>query len=349
LDPEQRAEKPPHRGKIFFLTAIFSCLLLLGGALFLVAYQYISTPIADPGREKIVAIPKGLSFNQIARRLQKEDIIKNAWKFRLLARIQDKAAKVQAGEFRIHTHWTPARILDTLTQGQAVLYKLSIPEGLTWWETARIVQKSGLASYSSFASAAQNSTLLRRYNIPGSTAEGYLFPETYHVPRPEDKDALPIVSSMLEEFREQTKQQLWPQGPPKTQKVHRIVTIASLVEKETSVAEERATVAGVYMNRLEKGMRLQCDPTTIYGLGRQFDGNLTKKHLKDSDNPYNTYQHAGLPPGPICSPGLASLQATLNPEEHDYLYFVAKGDGSHHFSKTLAEHNRAVRKYQLRR
>jgi UPF0755 protein len=127
------------------------------------------------------------------------------------------------------------------------------------------------------------------------------------------------------------------------------VTLASLVEKETGVAEERHRIAGVFVNRLKRGMRLQCDPTVIYGIGPEFDGNLKRKHLNNPANKYNTYRHGGLPPGPICSPGLDSIKAALNPEEHDFLYFVSRGDGTHKFSKTLAEHNRAVRRFQLRR
>ncbi|MFW6178490.1 MAG: endolytic transglycosylase MltG, partial [Desulfohalobiaceae bacterium] len=137
------------------------------------------------------------------------------------------------------------------------------------------------------------------------------------------------------------------QGLPDAEQVHRIVTLASLVEKETGTPKERRRIAGVFQNRLDQGMLLQCDPTVIYGLGPDSDTRLRKKQLQDKDNPYNTYQHPGLPPGPICSPGLESLKAAIDPEEHSYLYFVSKGDGSHKFSRSLREHNQAVRKYIL--
>lgn len=349
MNQKQKEQQQPSSAKKRLAVFILLSFLLLGGGLFFAAYQYLSTPVADPGQEKIISIPKGLSFDKIARQLQRENIIKNIWKFKLLARIKNQASQVQAGEFKLNSNWTPQRILQTLTQGRAVLYKLSIPEGLTWWETANLVQQSGLATYSGFAAAIRDKDLLRKYNIPASTAEGYLFPETYHLPKPEHKDARPIVTALLQEFWRQTRQSIWPDGAFDPKRSHRLVTLASLVEKETSVDKERARIAGVFINRLQKGMRLQCDPTIIYGLGRDFDGNLTKKDLQDSENLYNTYRHAGLPPGPICSPGLDSLKAASNPEQHDYLYFVSKGDGSHHFSKTLTEHNRAVRKYQLGR
>lgn len=347
MNQEQNKKQNLWSGKKFFLGFLFCIFLLIGGVLGFFVYQYLNTPIADPGREEIVSIPKGLSFDKIATKLQDRDIIKSAWKFRLLARIQKKASKVQAGEFRLHTNWTAPRILETLTQGQAVLYKLSIPEGLPWWEVAGLVQKSGLSSYADFAFAIKNQSLLKRYNIPASTAEGYLFPETYHLPRPEDKDANLIVGFMLKEFWQQTRQKLWPADPPDPDKLHRLVILASLIEKETSIDHERAKIAGVFVNRLKKNMRLQCDPTIIYGMGKAFDGNITKKNLRNADNAYNTYRHAGLPPGPICSPGLESLKAAFKPQKHEYLYFVSKGDKTHHFSKTLTEHNRAVRKYQL--
>ena len=157
-----------------------------------------------------------------------------------------------------------------------------------------------------------------------------------------------MIRLMLKEFFKNAAK-VWPSGLPEFEEMHRTVILASLIEKETGDGTERKRISGVFHNRLKKHMLIQCDPTIIYGLGPDFDGNIKKSDLLDKNNPYNTYAIQGLPPGPICSPGLDALTAAVHPEEHSYLYFVAKGDGSHHFSKNLEEHNQAVRQYQLRR
>jgi UPF0755 protein len=191
--------------------------------------------------------------------------------------------------------------------------------------------------------------ILAKYSIPADSAEGFLFPETYHIPRPQGGDPRPIAEAMIQGFWTHAAPFVWPEGSPSPERLMETVILAALVEKETSLPAERPVVAGVYLNRLRKGMLLQADPTTIYGIGLEFDGNLRRKHLTDASNPYNTYTRKGLPPGPICSPGLSSLLAVIEPAEHDYLYFVSKNDGSHVFSRTLKEHNEAVYKYQIRR
>jgi UPF0755 protein len=324
---------------------VLLCLALYG------AYRvtnYFYAPMRQPGREKIIRIRSGWSFDRVAEYLLQERIIQSKLSFKLLARLTDTSSSVKAGEYRINTSWSRMQLLSHLNQGDVRLHRLQIPEGLAWWETARLVAESGLADYRDFAAQVRNQELLDKYGIPGKTAEGFLFPETYYFSKREDGSAKRIVEKMLQQFWEKTEEKLWPKGRPGDDRLSRLVTLASLVEKETSVPEERPVVAGVFQNRLQRGMRLQCDPTVIYGLGRDFDGNLRTEDLRDSNNPYNTYRHSGLPPTPICSPGLASLQAAANPAEHDYLYFVATENGTHVFSRTLREHNRAVRKHQLR-
>ncbi len=312
------------------------------------AFRFLKVPPAKPGREVLVDIPQGETFTSIAAMLEKKGVIRNEQYFRLLAKYEKKLGKIQAGEFKLSTGWKPQRVLDTLVSGQPILYKLSIPEGLTWWQTAELVEKAGYADVDDFAKAVRDPELLKTYHIPFDTAEGFLFPETYLLKRPDKKDARAIVELLLKSFWERTKG-IWKQNPPDPKRVRRLVILASLVEKETGVGAERRRVAGVYQQRLDRKMLLQCDPTVIYGLGQAFSGNITRKNLEDKKNSYNTYQHPGLPPGPIASPGLKSLQAAADPEEHDFLYFVSKGDGSHYFSKNLKEHNRAVYKYQLKR
>jgi UPF0755 protein len=326
---------------------LFFCLLTAAVFAGLGINQYLTEPLETPGESRIISIPQGHSFARIAADLEREGVIDNALLFRLLGRITRSAHSAQAGEFHINTGWNRLQLLDTLVHGREVLHPVQVPEGSTWWETARIVDQSGLTTFERFAAAVHNATLLEEYGIPARSAEGYLFPETYALPRPRGGSAMPVIRAMLDEFLRRTRGTLQGEESPSPERVHELVILASLVEKETAREGERARIAGVYANRLKRGMRLQCDPTVIYGLGPDFDGNLTRKDLRDSSNEYNTYRHGGLPPGPICSPGLASLEAARDPEEHGYLYFVATGDGGHHFSRTLKEHNRAVRTYQL--
>lgn len=323
----------------------FLCLALYGAY---TVSSYLYAPIEEPGKKKIIRIRSGWSFDRVAHYLLRENIIRSPLRFKLMAKLTDKASSVKAGEYEVNTSWSRMQLLSHLNEGDVRLHKLQIPEGLAWWETARRVADSGLASYRGFAAQVRNQELLDQYGIPGRTAEGFLYPETYYFSRNKDHSARRIVSKMLQQFREETDKELWPEQRPEDERLSRTVTLASLVEKETSVPEERPVVAGVFQNRLQRGMRLQCDPTVIYGLGRDFDGNLRKSNLRNADNPYNTYRHTGLPPTPICSPGIASLKAAKEPAEHDYLYFVATKNGTHVFSRNLRQHNKAVRKYQLR-
>ena len=332
---------------IKFLSTFVCALCLITAALFV--YRYLSFPIQDPGRRHTVTIPEGSSFQAVARRLHRQGIIKNPRFFSILARVSGTASRIQAGEFALDTEWSRPRLLKALVSGEVVLHTLRIPEGSTWWETARLVEKTGLTSFERFERAVHDQDLLRDFGIPADTAEGYLFPETYSLPRPANQDAAPIVRMLISECMENLRRHVWPEGLPPAGSIHASLILASLVEKETAQAEERARIAGVYANRLRKGMRLQGDPTVIYGLGPEFDGNLTRRDLESRENPYNTYRFPGLPPGPICSPGLAAIQAAVDPEEHDLYYFVAADKGSHVFSRTLREHNAAVRKYQLNR
>ncbi len=310
-------------------------------------YQYLYFPLQTPGTEKIVRIAPGESLQSITQTLKQKGVIPFPTAFKLLARLSGQAQKIQAGEFAVHTSWSRMRIIEHLCNGQVVLHRLNIPEGLAWWQVAELVQEQGLADYQGFARVVQDQELIQSFDIPADTLEGYLYPETYRLPRPALDQARPIVAQMVGQFFQVAKDSLWPEGLPDAQTVQRTVILASLIEEETGKPEERRRIAGVFQNRLDKNMLLQCDPTVIYGLGPDFDSRLRKKELRDRENKYNTYIYQGLPPGPICSPGLASLKAALNPEEHTFLYFVSKGDGSHKFSKSLTEHNQAVRKYIL--
>ncbi|NJB67732.1 UPF0755 protein [Desulfobaculum xiamenense] len=333
--------------------ALVACAVLAAVALAMAGWtawkvhSFLSSAPETPGREVIFTVEPGQSFDQVARLLARENLVTNVKHFRMLARYDGKVGAIKAGEFSLNTGWTPRRLLAELTSGRVRLHRLSIPEGLTWWQVGRIVEHAGLGSFESFERAVHDRKILERYHIPFESAEGFLYPETYHFPRPHGGDATPVVRAMLAMFWKAAGHRLWPNGLPSPEELRRIVTLASMVEKETGTASERPRIAGVYANRLKIGMLMQCDPTVIYGLGTAFDGNLTRKHLRDETNPYNTYKLPGLPYGPICSPGLQSLEAAMNPEPNNFIFFVAKGDGSHFFSATLDAHNRAVRQYQL--
>lgn len=314
------------------------------------ARTFLNSAPETPGKSLIVDIEPGMTLAQVADMLEKEGLITNSLRFQLLTRYKEKSRSLQAGRFLVHTGWLPEKVLDMLVSGKAMLYRLTIREGLPWWDVAELVEKGGFCKASDFTSVIHDPEFLRHWGIPFESAEGFLFPETYLLPHPRDmnKEAARAVANRLVEMFWQRADRLWPDKKrPSSAELRRLVTLASIVEKETSVPEERARVAGVYVNRLERGMLLQADPTVIYGLGRSFEGPLLRKDLENVHNRYNTYQNPGLPPGPICSFGAPALKAALQPEKHEYLYFVATGrDKGHTFSKSLTEHNRAVREYR---
>lgn len=340
--------------KVVFYVLSAIVLTLMAASAYIVheAYTFLHTPPEEPGRKTIVQVSPGMTFDQVAAMLEREGVITDAEKFRLLGQWKKSLSRIKAGEFMLSTAWEPGRVLDELTRGKAVMHKFMVPPGLTWWQTAELIAETGLTTVEKFRAAAFDKALLAEHHIPWDSPEGFLLPETYFVPRPRGQAAEPIVRAMLQAFWDHAGARLWPDMKPSevpADELKRLVILASMVEKETADPSERGRIAGVYRNRIQRRMLLQCDPTVIYGLGREFDGNLTRAHLKDKSNPYNTYALRGLPPGPICSPGFEALDAAQNPEDHKYLYFVSKGDGSHQFSKNLAEHNRAVRRYQLKK
>lgn len=307
--------------------------------------MFLYVPPEDPGREVVFVVEPGQTFLQIARNLHAENLITDVKRFWGMAEEKGLTAKVKAGEFLLHTNWLPDKVLETITSSPGILHPFTVREGLTWWQVGALMEEAGLATAEEFAAAVRDPELLAKYAIPADTAEGYLFPETYMLTKAGDNSARTLTERMVKEcFR--VVDEVYPMGRPTPQSLHQTIILASIVEKETGDVSERARIAGVYTNRLRRPMRLQADPTTIYGLGPEFNGNLRFKHLEDRGNPYNTYQHDGLPPGPICSPGKGAIEGAEHPEDHHYLYFVAKGDGTHHFSKTLREHNQAVGRYQ---
>jgi cell division protein YceG involved in septum cleavage len=535
----------------FFRSLLFVIvwtLLLGGGYAAFDAYTFLTTPGSKEPEEIVFTINPGATFDRVAWDLKKAGALSDVPRFRILAYLNNSLGKVKAGDYLVNTGWTPNQILRQITQGQSMLFRLSIREGLTWWQTARAVEDQGFARFEDFSAVIHDPEFLRKHNIPFANAEGFLYPETYLLPKPraplDKKQAEAVADIMVNAFWKHTEP-VWrqlpkrqtppganslqfaptpgamssepvpirdetnkpapsgsatqptettnsadkgvsasaaaaqtsgktggrklseilgkgntapnaqaalptggnstsplppvvdaraqaaspasdmgasalprasanatpslpaqgqapvmgdaaspsptnatrpspaipsptgaaagaapsvngtipgaeaigpaaPTGPQSPAEVEpsalrRLIILASLVEMETGVPEERARVAGVYVNRLRLGMLLQCDPTIIYGIGPAFSGAIRRSQLEDAGNKYNTYKHPGLPPGPICSPGLAAIRAAFEPERHEYLYFVATGvDAGHSFSKTSSEHNKAVQLYRAR-
>lgn len=240
---------------------------------------------------------------------------------------------------------SPQQILETLAHGQTVVHKVVVAEGATLVRIGELLEHAGLMSKQAFMRAATNPDVAAALGLQGPTLEGYLFPETYHF----SKGIPPggVINKMVAQFRSVFSPAWAERARAMGLSMHQVVTLASIVEKETADPRERPLIAAVFLNRLKRNMRLESDPTVIYGL-QSFDGNLTEKDLR-TPTPYNTYRIKGLPPGPICNPGKGAIEAVLFPADESYLYFVSKNDGTHHFSRTLAEHNRMVRRYQLKR
>ena len=284
--------------------------------------------------------PKGTSTRAMGDQLAREGVIKYSWQF-LVARALRPSARLQAGEYRFTRADSAANVLARIARGDVYYHELTVPEGSNIFDISSIVADTGIIDARAFLKAAADVSLIRDLDPKATTLEGYLFPSTYRITRRTTADQL--VRMMTDQFRKQ-----WAALGAKAN-VHDTVTLASLVEKETGVKEERPIVASVYANRLRIGMKLDCDPTTIYAamLEDRYRGVIHQSDLA-SRNEYNTYQHAGLPPGPIANPGLASLKAALQPAGTNYLYFVAKADGggAHTFSADYAAHERAVAEYR---
>lgn len=298
--------------------------------------------------EQFVDIPPGTGPAGMARRLADAGVVRSPQTFRIAVWLRGSGRRLQAGEYRFDRPMTAAEVVDKIARGDVHVRALTFREGLTIREMAQVFDKSGFGPASEFIAASKNVELVREIDRKANDLEGYLFPDTYTLPR--RTSAAQLVERMAGRFHKALTAEMKGQAAERGLSVRELVTLASLVEKETAKPEERPVVAGVYSNRLRIGMGLQCDPTVIYALmlAGRYDGNIRRGDLQ-IDSPYNTYRYAGLPPGPIAAPGEASLQAAANPADVPYLYFVSRNDGSHVFSTTLDEHNRNVYNFQIRR
>lgn len=314
-----------------------------------IAYQALE-PVHPAGDQEaaeiqLFLIERGQGLGQVARALETAGLIRNARALSLMARVIGDEGNLRAGEYEVSAGWSARTILNRITSGRVKTYEIVLPEGIRATEVALRLEAAGLADAEDFLATVADQEVARALGVDQASLEGYLYPETYRLPR--HLTSREIVRVFVDQF-DTVWREIAASAAEQSLSRHEIVTLASIVEKETAAPEERPLIAAVFHNRLKQKMRLETDPTVIYGI-ENFDGNVTKKHLRDASNPYNTYRIAGLPPGPIASPGIDALRAVLEPAETDYLYFVSRNDGTHQFSRSYREHTRAVREYQLRR
>ena len=322
---------------IFFAVIIGAA--LSSGALIYFNHYWTPTPSGYPVE---IRVEQGDSLATVVRRLRDQRLIANGFLFSLWARLNGVEKRIHQGLYRFETPVPPSEILDRLVTGRGIFQTVTIPEGLTVKEIAELLEKMQIASKDKFIAEAGNANLLAVLGLSEKGLEGYLFPSTYHfTPSTPEKD---IIVTLAEQFRKVSLPALNQRAVTTSLTSHEILTLASIIEKETGIESERPLVSAVFHNRLQRQMPLQSDPTVIYGL-KNFNGNLTRKDLQEP-TPYNTYRIAGLPPGPICNPGLSSIRAALQPARVSYLYFVSKNDGTHLFSETIEAHNQAVKTYQ---
>jgi UPF0755 protein len=329
-------------------------LLLVGGVLLaLVAVAAVGLglavrqalePAAPAAAEVVFRVERGDSVARVASRLESEGLVRDARAVRGLARWYELGGSLQVGEFAISAAMTPREILDKLASGRVVTYEVVIPEGFTQVMIAERLAQAGLVDPEAFLELAGDPSTAQTLGVEGQTLEGYLYPDTYRLAK--GLSPLAVAGTLVGQFLA-VWQELEPIASAQGKNMREVVTLASIVEKETGVPEERPLIAGVFLNRMKKGMRLETDPTVIYGI-ENFDGNLRRRHLEDASNVYNTYKIKGLPPGPIASPGHDALQAVLEPADTAYLFFVSRNDGTHVFSETYREHVNAVNRYQRR-
>jgi UPF0755 protein len=302
-------------------------------------------PVAAEAEPVIFEVAPGTPLKAIARRLEAAGLVRDARAVELLARYRKLGSSLQAGEYRLSAASPPGEILDAIAEGRVATHELVIPEGFTAAMIAGRLGETGLGDADAFLAWVMDPASAAAHGLPGSNLEGYLFPDTYYLPRGLDPRALAGV--FVSRFEE-----VWNDVAARAQKSklsqRDVVILASIVEKETGAPQERPLIAAVFLNRMKLGMRLETDPTVIYGIP-DFDGNLRRTDLENRSNPYNTYVIPGLPPGPIANPGRDALIAVVEPAESEFLFFVSQNDGTHQFSRTYQEHELAVDRHQRQR
>ena len=333
------------------LLVALACLVCLAAGGAVVAWQALVERIEAPhpgvpAEGVFVEIEPGDSTRAIAGRLVAAGVVVDDWTFRLAAWRSGRDRELQAGEYFFDAPVSALEAVAAIADGRVFLRSVTFPEGLTLPEMAAVFEAGGFGAAGAFLAAAGQAGLVADLDPDAADLEGYLFPETYALPR--HATAGDLVAAMVAQFRAEFDDEMRTRSAERDLSVREVVTLASIIQKETGAAAEHALVAGVFHNRLRIGMPLQSDPTVIYALDRAglYDGNLTRANLQ-FDSPYNTYRYRGLPPGPIAAPGGAALRAALAPADVSYLYFVSRNDGTHAFADTLREHNRNVREFQV--
>lgn len=334
------------------LTVVLTALLLfftsVGAVFYILTKQFLFEGADVVKNEVIYEVPIGKPFSQVAQDLENLGLLKNAKAFTLYARVTRSIPKVKAGEYRFYTTMTPRHVMRVLTSGVSIRRVVTIPEGYSVFEIAELLEEKGFAKKQEILDLAFDQKFARiLIGQPVSSLEGYLFPESYQFTRYTKADK--ILETMVDQFKKNFAEILPPY--PFNWSSHQVVTLASIIEKETGAEFERPIISSVFHNRIKKQMRLQTDPTVIYANAlrdKKIIINIKKSDLLN-DHPYNTYTRSGLPPGPIANPGLEALKAAVGPEESEYLFFVSQNDGTHIFSKTYQEHNSAVDRYQRNR
>jgi UPF0755 protein len=319
--------------------------LLIVGALVLEGWRLLTPAPGIRRAGHVVEIPPSAGVDGIARRLADAGVVRSPWDFIALSVVRGTARSLKAGEYEIPAGATTVQILALIESGRVRQHPLLHPEGATVAELARAVEAAGLARAADVQRVARDPAFLQAHRIDAPSAEGYVFPDTYYFVR--GMTAEQILGRMVQRLQARLTPDLRARAAERNLSLHALLTLASIVEREAVAHQERPLIAAVFWNRLKLGMPLQADPTVQYAVGRE-RGTLRRSDLQQ-DHPYNTYQRTGLPPGPIASPGLDAIRATLEPAPVPYLYFVKKDDQHHHFSTTVEEHNRAVTQYRLAR
>ena len=306
--------------------------------------SFISTAVT-PATPQVVNVEQGSSFSRISKQLEQAGVVSDARKFTLLARWRKSTGQIHVGEYLFDVSAKPDEVLERLVAGDIRKYQVTIPEGFNLKEIAERLAGTGINTADEIIALCYDTGFISELQIEADSLEGYLFPETYTYTS--STTARELIQAMVQLLEDKLTPALLADARKLKMNRHKLLTLGSIIQKEAGNTMEMPLISAVFHNRLKLGIALQADPTVIYGI-KNFDGNLTRKHL-ETPTLYNTYRKRGLPPGPIASPGMLALHAAANPAESKDLYFVARGDGTHEFNATLKEHNRAVRRYQLKR
>lgn len=326
--------------KILFFLFFITSIIVTGSGLY-----WFFIPPEPHSKRAFVEVPEGANFAQVTHLLTEQNVIQWPWMLRACGRVLGVDAHVRTGVYEFTGPTRPLNVLDKLMKGTVILTEFSHPPGWNMWQIAqRLSQKFPHISETQWIATFKDPAIVKTVAPGAKTLEGYLFPDVYRIRS--NAKASEVVLMMTTQFKKNLTSEIIREGAARGLTPHQIVTLASIIEKETGAPTERPLIASVFFNRLKKNMRLQTDPTVIYGIWERFDGNLRRSDL-ETPTDYNTYTMGGLPPGPIANPGFEALHASVNPASAPYLYFVAKGDGTHYFSQTLNEHVNAVRRFQI--